>query len=121
MDVTVLVTALTSSGFMSLLLYFIQRYDRKKEKEKENETHQSQMLLALGHDKLVYLTDQYVRRGGITLKELRNLDLLYKPYEGMGGNGDCKIGYNACKELEVISEDRALALDAETKRKDYNL
>lgn len=121
MDYEVIITALTSSGFMSLILYILQKHDKRKEKLKENDTHQSRMLVALAHDKLIHLTEKYVRRGGITLKEKRNLEILYRPYESMGGNGDCRIGYNACLELDVISDETALKLDSDLKRKDYNL
>ena len=55
------------------------------------------------------------------MKEKRNLDYLYKPYAKMGGNGDCKIGYDACQELRIVSEEEALKIDGERKKKDYGL
>lgn len=115
--VIALISAFSSSGVMSLLIYFLQRRDRKKEKE----SAQSRMIIALGHDKIVYLTDKYVRRGAITLKEKRNLECLVRPYFEGGGNGDAKIGYTACENLQVVSEDDAEALDAAIKRKEYGL
>lgn len=121
MIITAIITALTSSGFISLILYFIQRHDKKKDAEAANKSVQSRMLLGLGHDKIVYLTDKYVRRGAITLKEKRNLQFLYEPYREMGGNGDCKIGYDACESLPVISEEAADELDIKTKRKEYGI
>ena len=51
------IAALTSSGFMSLVIYLLQRHDKKKEHEEANESAQSKMLLGLGHDKLMSLTD----------------------------------------------------------------
>ena len=119
MVVTAAISALTSSGVMSLVIYLLQRRDKKKEKEEANNSAQSRMLLGLGHDKLIYLTDKYVRRGGITLKEKRNLKFLAEPYFDLGGNGDCKIGYDACEKLRVISEDEAEVLDTQRKRKEY--
>ena len=77
------------------------------------------MIIALGHDKIVYLTDKYVRRGAITLKEKKNLKYLADPYFDGGGNGDAKIGYDACKQLEVISEETAEEMDMMIKRKEY--
>lgn len=118
---TAVITALTSSGFMSLIVYLIQRRDRKKEKEESKNTAQSRMLLGLGHDRIIYLTDQYVRRGGITLKEKRNLKYLFEPYADAGGNGDAEIGYKACGELSVISEEEAEALDAAMLRKELGI
>lgn len=119
MVITALVSALTSSGVMSLIIYLIQRRDKRKEKEEANNSAQSRMLLGLGHDKILYLTDKYVRRGAITLKEKRNLKFLADPYFDLGGNGDCKIGYDACEKLRVVSEDEAEMLDVDLKRKEY--
>jgi len=117
--ITVLITALTSSGFMSLIIYLLQRRDRRKEKEAADTSAQTRMLIGLGHDRVIYLTDRYVRRGSITLKEKRNLEYLYAPYRDMGGNGDCKIGYDACQDLPVVSEEVAEGMDIELRRKEY--
>jgi hypothetical protein len=106
---------------MSLVIYLLQRRDKKKDQEAANSSAQSRMLLGLGHDKIIYLTDKYVRRVCITLKEKRNLEFLYKPYADLGGNGDCKIGYDACQELPVVSEEEAAEADMHIKRKEYNL
>lgn len=119
--VTAVITALTSSGVMSLVIYLLQRRDKKKEAEDRAESAATRMLLGLGHDKIVYLTDKYVRRGAITLKEKRNLDFLYKPYSDLGGNGDCRIGYDACQKLAVVSEDQAEEMDVLIKRKEYDI
>lgn len=115
--ITAILSALTSSGFMSLIIYILQRRDRKKEQEEAKTSIQSRMIIGLGHDRIISLTDRYVRRGSITLKEKRNLEYLYRPYADMGGNGDCKIGYEACQTLEVVSEDEAEAADVELWKK----
>lgn len=110
-----LISAFSSSGVMSLVIFLLQRRDRKKEKE----SAQSRMIIALGHDKIIYLTDKYVRRGAITLKEKKNLKYLGDPYFDGGGNGDAKIGYDACRELPVVSDDAAEEMDMIIKRKEY--
>ena len=117
--VTAVISALTSSGFMSLIIYLLQRRDKKKDLEDANSSAQTRMLIGLGHDRVISLTDRYVRRGSITLKEKRNLEFLYGPYRDMGGNGDCKIGYDACQELPVVSEEAAEQADVEFRRKEY--
>ena len=116
---TAVVSALTSSGFVSLVLYFLQRRDKKKEKEESMESATSKMLLGLGHDRILSITDRLVKRGSITLKEKRNLEYLWKPYNDLGGNGDCKIGYDACQKLPVVSEEAAEELDVKMKLKEY--
>lgn len=118
MLITAILSAITSSGVMSLIIYLIQRRDRQKDQENANKSAQSRMLVGLGHDRIISLTDRYVRRGMITLKEKRNLEFLYRPYSDMGGNGDCKIGYDACQQLTVVSEDEAELADWEIKRKE---
>lgn len=117
--VTAVISALTSSGFMSLIIYLLQRRDKKKDLEDANSSAQTRMLIGLGHDRVISLTDRYVRRGSITLKEKRNLEYLYAPYRDMGGNGDCKIGYDACQELPVVSDEAAEQADIEFRRKEY--
>lgn len=117
--ITALISALSSSGVMSLILYFIQKRDKRKEKEEADQSAQTRMLLGLGHDKIVYLTDRCVRRGAITLKEKRNLEFLAQPYFEAGGNGDGKIGYEACQKLPVVSDDDAEIMDINIKKKEF--
>lgn len=77
MAVTVVCAVLASSGFWA----FIQSRREKKDVK-------TQMLMGLGHDRIVALGMEYVERGYITNDEYENLhDYLYKPYEKMGGNG----------------------------------
>ena len=117
--IVALIAAISSSGVTSLIIYLLQRHDKKKERAEENNSAQSRMLLGLGHDKIVYLTEKYVKRGAITLKEKRNLGCLCKPYFDLGGNGDAKIGFEACERLRIISDDEADAIDVAMKRKEY--
>ena len=90
----------------------------------KNDTEQSQYiryvgeeLMGLAHDRLVYLTDKYQRRGAITLKEKATLEAIFKPYhEGLGGNGDGQQGYEFCKSLPVVTDDKALEMDRALKK-----
>lgn len=59
------------------------------------------MIIGLGHDKLLYLTDKFVQRGGVTLKERRNLDYIYKPYREAGGNGIARSDTEACESCRL--------------------
>jgi hypothetical protein len=120
-NLKVLITALTSSGFMSLVLYLVQRHDRRRDKEAERDSLQNKMLLGLAHDRILFLTKHIIERGAITAKEKTNLRYLYLPYEGLGGNGDCKTGYEVCDSLPVVSEKEAADMDLDRKRKEYSL
>lgn len=116
-----IISALSSGGVVSLITFFVSRHDMKKQKEEEAQSETSRMILALGHDKIAYLTRKFIRRGGITQTELANLSGLYGPYRAMGGNGDGKAGFEACEKLPVISDDEADRRDIEIKRKEYGL
>lgn len=122
MDTTqVIVTIIGSNALFSFAQYMISRADKKKEWQSEETKALRNMILGLGHDKLLYLTDKYAERGGIAPKERRNLKYLYDPYIKLGGNGDCEIGYKLCEELPTLSNEEAAACDRENKRKEYGI
>ena len=116
-----IISALSSGGVVSLITFFVSRHDMKKQKEEEAQSETSRMILALGHDKIAYLTRKFIRRGGITQTEMANLAGLYAPYRAMGGNGDGKAGYEACEKLPIIADDEADRRDIEINRKAYEL
>jgi len=130
--------ALIGGGFFAFIQFLITRYDNKHSElkelkeilvsmEKTNEKQseiiklQGQELLGLAHDKLVYLTNQIIKRGAITLKEKANLKAIYIPYKNMGGNGDGEEGFNVCMGLRVVSEQEAYELDRILKRNMYGI
>lgn len=91
MVITIVCSVIASSGFWA---YITQRHDRKDVK--------TQMLIGLGHDRLLYLGMCYVERGYVTSDEYENLyDYLYKPYEKMGGNGSVKRIMNEVDKLPI--------------------
>ena len=107
----ILVAIIGSNALFTFVQFLITRHDNAKNALSQHEKAQNDMLIGLGHDKLLYLTDKFVQRGGITLKERRNLDYLYKPYHAAGGNGDCQIGYEACEKLPTLSDEEAATLE----------
>ena len=89
--VTVICSVLASSG---LWTYILQRREKTDLK--------TQMLIGLGHDRIMYLGMSYIQRGWITKDEYENLnDYLYKPYELMGGNGSAKRVMEEVRKLEL--------------------
>ena len=117
----VIVTIIGSNALFAFLQFLINRHDRKKEKQSNETRGMRNMILGLGHDKLLYLTDKFAERGGITQKERRNLKYLYDPYIGLGGNGDCQIGYETCEKLPTLTDDEAAELDGRIKRREYGI
>ena len=78
--ITIVSSVLASSGLWT----FIQSRTEKKDVKTE-------MLIGLGHDRIVALGMTYIQRGSITQDEYENLnDYLYVPYRKMGGNGSAQ-------------------------------
>lgn len=117
----VIVTIIGSNALFAFVQFLINRHDRKKEKQSNETRGMRNMILGLGHDKLLYLTDKFAERGGITQKERRNLKYLYDPYIGLGGNGDCQIGYETCEKLPTLTDEEAAELDGRIKRREYGI
>ena len=77
---TVVGSVVASSGFWA----YMQSRSNKN-------NAQAQMLVGLGHDRIVELGITYIERGWITQEEYENLnDYLYKPYKKLGGNGSAE-------------------------------
>mgnify|MGYP002537168532 CR=1 FL=1 len=84
---TILGTILASSGFWA----YIQERSKRKAAENKHNNLETQMLIGLAHDRIIYLGMAYIERGYITQDEYENLyEYLYKPYEKLGGNGSAK-------------------------------
>lgn len=78
---------LASSGFWA----FMQERQKRKEAKQKQNSIETQMLIGLAHDRVIYLGMTYVERGWVTQDEYENLyEYLYKPYEKLGGNGSAK-------------------------------
>ena len=93
MVITVVCSVLASSGFWAYI-----------QKRTEKNDVRTQMLIGLGHDRIVSLGMHYIERGYITRDEYENLyDYLYKPYEKMGGNGSAKQVMEHVKKLPIRS------------------
>lgn len=77
MVITIVCSVIASSGFWAFLQKRLEKKDVK-----------TQMLIGLGHDRIMYLCMCYIERGWITQEEYENLyEYLYKPYKGLGANG----------------------------------
>lgn len=91
MGITIVCSVIASSGFWAWVIKRSEKRDVKTE-----------MLIGLGHDRIVFLGSQYIERGYITLDEYENLyEYLYKPYEKMGGNGSAQRIMNEVNRLPI--------------------
>lgn len=95
--ITVLCSVIASSGFWA--------YMQKKSETKDVKT---QMIVGLGHDRIVHLGMTYLERKDengqayITRDEYENLhDYLYVPYKKLGGNGSAERVMEEVKKLPI--------------------
>lgn len=90
--ISILVTVLASSGFWAFLQVKKEKHDGK-----------TQLLLALAHDRIVFLGMSYVERGYISKEEYHNLhDMIYLPYLANGGNGSAKKVMQEVDKLPML-------------------
>lgn len=92
---TVIVSVLGSQGLWA----YIQSKSAKNDAK-------TKMILGLGHDRIIYLGEAYIKRGRITHAEYENLhDYLYLPYKALGGNGTAEKIMEEVKQLPSEKED----------------
>lgn len=93
---TIIGSVIASTGFWS----FIQNLKNKKSAE-------TRMLMGLAHDRIMFLSGHYLKRGYITKEEYEDLlTYLYEPYRELGGNGSAKhIIEDRVNKLPVLSHD----------------
>ena len=93
------VLTLLGSGIWSFLIEFIKLRSEKASAEKK-------MLLGLGHDVLYQRLTYYLERGYIEPAELQNVEYVFRPYIGLGGNGIIKVLYEKVCELPQKERDK---------------
>lgn len=79
--------------------------------KKKNNSALERAVIAMLHDKIFDKAERYIKRGGITIKELENLRCLYTPYKALGGNGTGEKLFNDCCVLSIVTEDEADEMD----------
>ena len=62
----VIAAVIGSNALFAFIQFLITRHDQKKNALSKREKAQNDMIIGLGHDKLLYLTDKFVQRGGVT-------------------------------------------------------
>lgn len=93
--ITILTSVLASSGLWAFLGTRIDRGNAERD-----------MIIGLGHDRILFLGMQYVRRGWITQDEYENLvTYLYEPYKKLGGNGSAKKIMTEVEKLPIKTPD----------------
>ena len=63
------------------------------------------MILGLGHNQIMSLGMEYIKRGEITQSEYENLrKYLYEPYAEMGGNGSAERVMKEIDKLRIVPD-----------------
>lgn len=95
--VSIIVAVLASSGLWAFLL-----------KKSDKKDAQSEMLMGLAHDRILYLGKSYLARSPtyITMDEYDNLkNYLYEPYKKLGGNGTAERVMDEIDKLPITPND----------------
>jgi len=101
--ITIVGSIAASTGFWA----YIQR-----KIDCNSNTHE--MLIGLGHDRIMCLGMTYIERGYITNDEYENLNnYLYEPYRKMGGNGSAERIMNEVKQLPIRRAEQRSKLKGE--------
>lgn len=95
MERAIIIAVFASTGLWSFISMLVQRYMERK-------SDYAMMMRGLGHDRICYLGECYIKRGCITRDEYENLvDYLYDPYRKLGGNGTAEKVINEVKQLPL--------------------
>lgn len=95
MERAIIIAVFASTGLWSFISMLVQRYMERK-------SDYAMMMRGLGHDRICYLGESYIRRGWIIRDEYENLvDYLYIPYKGLKGNGTAEKIINEVKQLPL--------------------
>ncbi len=96
MVVTIVTTAIASSGFWAFLQHRLDKNDASKK-----------LLTGIAHDRIMFLGMQYIQRGEVTADEYANLRVyLYEPYAQAGGNGTAAKIMHEVDKLPIVKERR---------------
>lgn len=89
MVIGIIAATIGSSGLWAFVM------NRREKKDVKND-----ILIGLGHDRIMHLTAKYIERGWMTQDEYENLhDYLFVPYTKVGGNG---AAARAMKEVDKL-------------------
>lgn len=101
----ILSAAMGTGGMMSLIVYLIQRRDKKEDTKNQQQKLIEEGLLAVLHDRLYQACRYQLSRGYTTVEEMNNIKHLYDAYHALGGNGTGTELYMRCMALPIREDD----------------
>lgn len=93
---TIILACIGSSGLFAFLQFIITTVLNNR--KPSNET---QLLLALAHDKIVFLCKECINKEYMTQDEYDNILQLYTPYRNAGGNHLAKKYFEQVEKLPI--------------------
>jgi len=93
----IIITVFASTGFWASLTAIFQTIMSKKSSERK-------ALMCILHDRIIFLAEQSIKRGYITLDEYTNLMEMFESYKSLGGNGTAEKIIGRVEHL-TIKED----------------
>lgn len=85
----------------------LKEYTTKQEKESQEQALLRAGVIALLHDRIYTLCQEYLKQGEITTDDLDNLGMLYESYHSIGGNGTGTQLYKRCCNLKIKGDTNA--------------
>ena len=95
--VTLLVAVFASTGFWSLAQYIIGLVKDKK----SGDSSEKKLLVALSHDRIVYLSKSALKDGYISQDDYDNLAQITQPYFEAGGNHLARKYWDEVQKLPI--------------------
>ena len=95
--VTLLVAVFASTGFWSLVQYIIGLVKDKK----SGDSSEKKLLVALSHDRIVYLSKNALKDGYISQDDYDNLAQITQPYFEAGGNHLARKYWDEVQKLPI--------------------
>lgn len=89
----IIIAVISAQAFFSFLQFLIVRHDAKKT------SPENQMLLAIGAYRLKFLLKRWKVSDVRTAAEWEIIDLMYRGYIGLHGNGEIKKLYEECERI----------------------
>lgn len=100
--ITIIGSVIASSGFWAWLQYQDSKKDTIQKALAKQQKAMIDVLIGLGHDKIMYLGGKYCKRGYVTHSEYENLyTYIYLPYKALNGNGSADKMIEQVNKLEL--------------------
>lgn len=101
------VFSFVGKAFYSKFKKELKEYTSKQEKESQEQDLLKSGVIALLHDRIYTLCQEYLKQGEITTDDLDNLGMLYESYHSIGGNGTGTQLYKRCCNLKIKGDTNA--------------